>query len=224
MAIASFFDAIEQAGLAAAAEAVTRGAALIAGRAKELAPVRKVFVGQERHYDTRLKTISEIENDRDVRRRLGLGPEHTHLLPPSIVTKRAPQLLHLRGVTQYRGENVMRRSDAQSRLDRRGRYELKSGRSVHKGELGGRLRDEIFSTAARIEGHKISARVESPTPYAKFQEFGTRHNPAHPYLRPAMHQSIGEIKTDIGQSVAAAGRQAVGSVQINANWKLRARR
>lgn len=223
MAIESFFAAIEQAGIAAAAEALTRSAGLVAGKAKDLAPVRKVFTGQDRHYETRLKTISEIENDRDIRKRLNLGPEHTHFLPPSVVTKRAPQLLHLRGVTRVRGQSVMRRTEAQTRLDRHGRYELKSGRAIHKGELGGRLRDEIQPTEAEIEGHHIVARVVSPTPYAKYQEFGTRHNPAHPYLRPALHDSVGEIKTDVGQSVAAAGQQAVGSVEISVTWTMKAR-
>lgn len=202
---------IERVGFEAAAGGVQRGLGRIEARAKELAPVRKVFGQRQRPYSTRLKSIAEIESDRGIRKQLGLGPEQTYINPPSIVVKRAPQNLTRRtlGPTtdKYTGKPItptLRSSVAQNRLDRRGRYELKTLRSAHEGQLGGKLRAEIHSTKAMVDGKRISGKVVSPTEYAKYQEFGTRHNPAHPYLRPAGHESREPIRLDIGRSVAVA--------------------
>jgi HK97 gp10 family phage protein len=187
----------ERAGIEAAVGAMSRGAERVAGRAKDKAPVRRVFKGQDEAVGYRLKSIASIERDRSIRQRLGLGPEGTHLFPPLTVSRRAPQLLHLRAVPVN--------ADL---LSRRGRYEAKSGRAIHKGELGGRLRDEIEAIRASLDGRMIRSRVISPTPYSKFVEFGTRHNAAHPYLRPAGHESVSETKTDVAVSVVQAARAA----------------
>jgi HK97 gp10 family phage protein len=201
---------MEAAMLSATAGAMDRGLTRITGRAKELAPVRKVFRGANRHYATRLKSIDEIENDRDIRRRLGLGPETAHINPPSIVTKRAPQSLSQRTVdrvdrfTGRRTEPRLQLRAAQARLDRRGRYELRSLRALHGDQLGGRLRDEIYSTGAAVEGRIVRGSVVSPTEYSIYQEFGTAHNPAHPYMRPADYEGRQPLKADIAKSVAAA--------------------
>jgi HK97 gp10 family phage protein len=209
----ALFAGIEMAGIEAATTSITRGADMIRDRAKELAPVRKIFKGQNKHYSIRAKSIGEIEGDRAIRQRLGLGPENMHIMPPTIVVTRAPQILGLRTVA--RSGAVMASAVAQNRLDRRGRYELHVGRAIHSlkangtgGQLGGRLRKEIYAIAAKIEGKTIFARVVSPTPYAKFQEFGTRHNPAHPFLRPAGHESAGTIKADVLSSVTSAAHRA----------------
>ena len=58
--------------------------------------------------------------------------------------------------------------------------------------------------AARAEGSRVVASVVSPTPYAKYQEFGTRHNAAHPFLRPALLESRGEIASLISRSSRSA--------------------
>ena len=204
------WEAIEQAGLNAGAEAIQRGAELIATRAKEKAPVRRVFRGQDESVRYRLKSISEIEGDRDIRRQIGLGPEGTHLFPPLKVTKRAPQLLHQRALPV----------DV-SKLSRRGRYELRSGRSIDQNQLGGRLRREIHATRVKIEERLIRAQIISPTPYAKYMEFGTRHNAAHPYLRPAGHESKAEIRRDVAVSVAAAAQAAIAVERVDVVWTLK---
>ena len=203
--------AIERAGFQAGVGGVERGLHRIEARAKELAPVRKVFGQNQRPYSTRLKSIAEIDADRGVRRQLGLGPESTYINPPSIVVRRAPQNLTRRTLgplsDPYTGRRVsptLRSSAAQNRLDRRGRYELKSLRSAHEGQLGGQLRSGIHSTKVVIEGKRISGKVVSPAPYSKYQELGTRHNPAHPYMRPAGHESREPIRQDIGRSVVVA--------------------
>lgn len=198
------WSAIERAGVAAAVEAMTRGGAAIATRAKELAPVRKVFKGQDKNYKIRLKSVEEIGADAPARRRLGLGPENPYIHPPTIVTKRAPQKLGAQREIAEPGR--LRLQKAQASLDRRGRFEIKSLRAAHDGSLGGRLRSEIYATEARLDGKVIRLKVVSPTPYAKYQELGTEHNPAHPYLRPAGHESRDAIRADVGRSVAAAAR------------------
>lgn len=198
------WSAIDRAGIAAAAEALTRGGGRIAARAKELAPVRKVFKGQDEHYKVRLKSIEEIGSDAPVRKKLGLGAENAFIHPPTIVTKRAPQKLGAQREIAEPGR--LRLQSAQAKLDRRGRFELQSMRAAHDGALGGRLRSEIYAEEARLDGKTIRLKVVSPTPYAKYQELGTRHNPAHPYLRPAGHESRDAIRSDVGRSVTAAAR------------------
>lgn len=207
------WGAIERTGFEAAQLAVGRGLERIETRARELAPVRKIYGQYEKPYRLRLKSIAEIDEDRPLRRRLGLGPESTYVNPPLVVSKRAPQNLGKRRLTAgtdiYTGRKVTRtlaRAGLVDRLDRRGRYELRSLRAEHEGELGGRLRSEIFSTPVKIEGRRISGKVVSPTPYAKYQELGTRHNPAHPYMRPAGFESREPIRQDIGRTVVAATR------------------
>lgn len=205
---------IEQAGFNAAVAAMQRGSERIAARAKELAPVRKVFGQYEKPYKVRLKTISEIRADKNLRQQLGLGPESPYIHPPLIVARRAPQNLRARrllpAVDKYTGRrvpNLSRLPDEQvERMDRRGLHELHTLRAEHEGSVGGRLRAEIHAEAVRIDGRHIRGRVVSPTPYALYQEMGTRHNPAHPYLRPAGHQGRERLRQDIGRSVAAAAK------------------
>lgn len=191
------WEGFEQAGIAAAVGALERGGDLIVTRAQDKAPVRRVFRGQDESVRYRLKTVAEIVRDRPIREQLGLGPERTHFLPPTKVVRRAPQMLSARTLpVDVTG------------LSRRGRWELKSGRSIVGGELGGRLRREIHRTEVVRDGRILRLRVVSPTEYAKYQEFGTEHNAAHPYLRPAGHESLPEIKADIGASVARAAKGA----------------
>ena len=199
---------------------VDRWAAKALVEARRRAPVRKVFQGQGSFERIRAKTAEEIEADRDLRVRLGLGPEFEPLnragaRPATILTRFAPQELGSRAVTpgvdRFTGRRIPRRMEtleSQQRLDRRGRYELASGRAITgRSNLGGRLRDEIRVEPAVVEGRRITARLVSPTPYAKFQELGTRHNPAHPYLRPAGYHTAEAARLDAQRSVAATLRE-----------------
>jgi HK97 gp10 family phage protein len=65
-------------------------------------------------------------------------------------------------------------------------YTSKAGGTVATTTLGGRLRGEIHVEGPIQAGSIIAAKVVSPTYYAKYQEFGTRHNRATPYMRPAV--------------------------------------
>ena len=55
--------------------------------------------------------------------------------------------------------------------------------------LGGRLRGEIHRTQVVEDAGEIWGEVVSPTPYATYQEYGTAHNRAHPYMRPALYDA-----------------------------------
>ena len=89
-------------------------------------------------------------------------------------------------------------------LTSRGRYELRSGRANitigARTYLGGRLRSEIQAEPA-AGGPVFIARVLSPTPYAKYVEFGTRHNRAQPYLRPALAAQRSAYRAALGKVV-----------------------
>jgi HK97 gp10 family phage protein len=214
------WKAIERAGIVAAIEVMNRSAVMVAQRARKLAPVRKVFQGQDDNYRTRLKKLSEIRNDRAIRKALNLGPENPYINPPSIVTQRAPQRLGRQRAIAAPGRLVMQ-SSMQS-LTRRGRYELRTMRAAHKDMLGGRLRDEIHATQARMVGRRIVVQVVSPTPYAKYQEYGTNHNPAHPYLRPAAHEHRHIIRKDVLLAVAAGAKPYFrGRYEVEARFRVR---
>lgn len=216
----NFFDALEGAVYAAVAESVERSTELVASRAIEKAPFRKIFRGVRR--TMRFKSIQEVEGDRALRSAIGLGPERA--APPGMthpsrhpaygrvvtgVNQRYFMFDHrtLKGGRPGHLESEL----GESLLSRRGRYEVRSRRSEHEGEAGGRLRAGIHSTPVRITGRKIEGSVISTAPYSKFQELGTRHNPAHPFLRPALEESREEIVTDALDSAVTAGREIARS-------------
>ena len=107
------------------------------------------------------------------------------------------------------------RASSQANLSRRGRYEVRTMRAFHEGDVGGRLRDEIYATDAMVEGNRVSVRVISPTPYAKYQEFGTRHNAAHPFLRPALEESRANVVGQISAAIGRGIRAPIGRTNVN---------
>lgn len=74
--------------------------------------------------------------------------------------------------------------------------------------IGGTLRGEIFSTPAEQRGPFFWAYVISPVSYADDQEFGNRHNRAHPYLRPALYESRTRLREHVARAMAGLGRKA----------------
>lgn len=90
-------------------------------------------------------------------------------------------------------------------LTSRGAYEVRTGRAktVTQGGdtiIGGRLHDSIkpegpFVNGSEIYGY-VSAHASDPGSdhnYARDQEFGSRHNRAHPFLRPGLRESRAQI-------------------------------
>jgi HK97 gp10 family phage protein len=190
----SVLDDIEAAVFRAAPGLLTQAARYVAAVAQSKAPVRKIFGG-----DTRIIRTKSIEDAQTISNRVVVG--HTIRYPHQISQRRL--------VEQGPPGEVV----GQDLLDRRGRYEVASGRADYRArgrarQVGGRLKGEIRATPARVEGRLVVAEVISPTPYAKFQEFGTRHNPAHPFLRPAAAESRPVVASEVRAGLLEAARGA----------------
>jgi hypothetical protein len=184
-------DAIEAAVLGAAPGLLTLGARTIAEIARTKAPVRRIFEG-----DTRIIATRSVGDTQTLSNRVVVGH-----------TVRYPHLLSQRRIVDE-GEVI-----GQDYLSRRGRYEVRSGRANYRPrgratQVGGRLKGEIRGEPATIEGRVVSSRVVSPTPYAKHQEFGNRHNPAHPYMRPAAAEGRPVVTSQITEGLLSAGNAA----------------
>lgn len=236
---------------------LTTGAGLVSARAKELAPIRKVFAGGQRKW--RFMSMTEYESSKSVREALGLktmniAPRHASVTYKTAKTERERKWMrrdYARVVTGGDTKNMnvplsrivanpdkgpgekgrlMRSSAERSTfnaagkqtggLTRQGRHELNSMRSLSGGMLGGRLRDEIHPTPAS-PGQRMTATVESPTPYAKYQEFGTRHNPSHPFLRPAADESREEVVSTVRGLVGTALKGGVGGANLRLHISLK---
>jgi hypothetical protein len=102
---------------------------------------------------------------------------------------------------------------AQPRLTSRGRFEVKNAasRGLFQGRVGGRLRGELRLTPITQRGTTYWIHVESPTPYAVYQEFGTRHHRAQPFLRPALYEAGRVLSARVGRgaqgTLHGAGRE-----------------
>lgn len=208
----------------AAVASLTAETAATARVAARLAPIRTIFAGGRRQL--RFRTGAEVSDDREIRRQLGLGPElaapdgfmgnpsrHRRyartVVRGNLVNLNTPMAMRKIGRPGY-----LRLAQAEAMLSRRGRYEVRSGRANSHGYVGGRLRREIHATPPIQEGRsKWVARVDSPTPYAKFQEFGTRHNPAHPFLRPALEERRDAILRNVRNAAMTAAREAAVASQ-----------
>jgi HK97 gp10 family phage protein len=83
-----------------------------------------------------------------------------------------------------------------SHLTARGRYEIKSGRAIHREptasghtrvRVGGALKASIESEGVTETNSGQKVTVTAAIRYAKFVEFPTIHNAAQPFMRPALH-------------------------------------
>lgn len=99
-------------------------------------------------------------------------------------------------------------------LNVRGRYEMRTGRAFYKNAngtttLGGRLRGSIRLDEAPEEtptGSTIRLYAGGEEAYyAIYQELGTRHHSAHPFLRPALDEASKYFHKYVSRAVANAG-------------------
>lgn len=227
------FEELGQAILEAAAESLGEGAHIVAARAKSLAPVRRIF--SDGGPSIRPKTMVEINDARQGRDnafRAGSPPTVVQPEDPftarTITGKRPPVHWRERRVgaatrllADYDAEMGRRKAGFLAQptfLTRRGASEVRTKRAVFATfqhlNVGGRLRGEIHATAPTLAGSRAEAWVISPTRYAKYQEFGTRHNAAHPFLRPAAAESRAEVVSRIAAAVTEAGRTSSGKAEI----------
>lgn len=72
--------------------------------------------------------------------------------------------------------------------------------------LGGRLKGEIRVEPAEFEGKQLIGRLVSPTYYARYVEFGTRHAAAQPYMRPALAKVRENFARQMQQAIRERGR------------------
>lgn len=73
--------------------------------------------------------------------------------------------------------------------------------SDKKTRLGGRLRGELRIRGPERHAGSMWMYVESPTPYATYQEFGTSHNRPQPFLRPALYESRNILRFEVRKAV-----------------------
>ena len=85
----------------------------------------------------------------------------------------------------------------------------KNPASIYEGRLGGRLKGEMYVQRAQPEDNGFAGYVVSPTPYAKYVEFGTRYAAAQPYLRPALDTIETRYHDDMVRALQRAGRVAL---------------
>lgn len=229
-------ESLGQGILDAALDALGAGAKLVEQRAKARAPVRNIF---GREYEFRAKTTSELKADlRFVNTATLESMTQTGLMDfattvdwqsyRTVGTMRMQRDWHERRsgaarqhLADYDAEMSVRTFGGPSEetfLTRRGAYEVRTQRANYATwghtHVGGRLRGEIKATGVAPSGDGGEAWVISPTPYAKFMEFGTRHNRAHPYLRPALQESRGEVVSAIADAVKVASQKGAGSMEV----------
>lgn len=182
--------------------------------AKKYAPVRNIFKGGSKSVVP--KTMYQIRKERGMRRELGLGPDK-YMKSMKVVPSTAKDMRTYGNTVNMRARKSSRarlfpggplKPTSMKRLHRAGRFEVASGRADYKGGVGGRLRGEIAAVRASMDDGVYMARVVSPTPYAKYQEFGTRHNAAQPFLRPALREIQPKMKSEMKQAIRNAIRGA----------------
>lgn len=143
-------------------------------------------------------------------------------------------------LADYQAEKAARKAGAAPQatvLDRRGAYEVKlalassfrhnprSARSLRWGHgyVGGRLKNSIRALSPSVSGAYAESWVVAggdEAPYAKYQEFGTRHNAAHPFLRPALAENRAEIVSRIATAIRDASRTGGSLLDINIEVRL----
>jgi len=224
------FEALAQAIFDNAVSALGRGAVVVEGRAKARAPVRNIFGVQ--HELVPNKYIGDIEALR-ASRGGEIGKDEM------MVKVKAPTPLKAGGFRSSLRRDVIHRREAMAErhlaeykagiegkpvLDRRGASEVKTKRALYVGtkkvrkgigaSIGGRLRGEIQAMSPTMSGRTAEVWVISPTEYAGFQEFGTRHNRAHPFLRPAAEESQDEVVSLIADAMREASRTGAANMEI----------
>jgi HK97 gp10 family phage protein len=174
--------------------------------------------------------FGEVMSDRRAMIRAGLPPRSM----AGVTTQHAPTWWAQRRMANLqemldKGEFLSRKEERQNpdqepttwALSSRGASEVRTKRALfstggHQ-HIGGRLRGSIHATKAVISGRSAEAWVLAggdEAPYARFQEYGTRHNTAHPFLRPAALESQEDVAAIVGAAVRRASRTGAGRTSI----------
>lgn len=241
------FDALKEAIFRGAVAGMQLAANDIAAKARRYAPVRNIFAGDQFKYNVRYKTASEIETDRMARARVGLGPERHGEAKTVLGRRRGPYRERTYRPNPYwrlrqlsiAGADV---EDYPEAFTKRGRYEVRqaligeyttgkggrvrrTARSSRWGKafVGGNLKKSIHVEPADIGAMEAEQWVVAGgdlAPYAKYQEFGTRHNAAHPFLRPAVEETQGEIAKVIAEAISRASGGSAVTTEIEVSVRI----
>lgn len=128
----------------------------------------------------------------------------TGLADLSTALKALPDVLERRylGRAVLAGAKVIRDA-ARRRAPMRTDAKLKRRRRGGKLTAPGNLRRMITARLTKPEAGRVTARIgpKGSAFYGKFVELGTAHQPAEPYLRPALDEQAGEALTVMAESL-----------------------
>jgi HK97 gp10 family phage protein len=119
------------------------------------------------------------------------------------------RLVAVRPLTNIRaGKIVMAEpttAEAEGLLTSRGRYEVKHLRGLNGDQIGGALKRSIKVIGPnRVSGGWkgwVQAGDNKEVDYARYQEFGTRHNRAQPFLRPALYEGRRQLVGNVAKAI-----------------------
>lgn len=220
----------------AEAEALEEVADFVVRDAKARAPIRKVFK-EGRGFRRKFRPLTGAERNLAIRRALAYyGPTFkgravvAHIQHYARAELRRPGSANalarsrtLRVLGTERGGRFSPRVDAarvrgggfrsaslEPLLTSRGKYEVRSGRAIHREvlasgatqvQVGGRLKASIGSEGVVQQGNKSTIQVSARVRYAKYVEFPTTHNAAQPFLLPALHDSRARLRSTLARAL-----------------------
>jgi HK97 gp10 family phage protein len=115
------------------------------------------------------------------------------------------------------GRREVRRATPGSRSQR-----LAAGSGLYNGRVGGRLKGELRVTGPVQQGATVWMYVESPTPYAVHQEFGTTRHQPQPFLRPALYESRNVLRQEVRKAISNPRKRLDRSDDPRTSFKKRA--
>jgi hypothetical protein len=226
---------------AAEEAALEEVAAYVVANARARAPIRKVF-REGKGFRRRFRPLTPLERNLAIRRAQAYSGYNDFQRRRSVAYLRnyaraeiprrgsANSLASsrtLRNLGTERGTAFKPRFDAARSgggfssaslgplLTARGKYEVRSGRAIHREVLasgasrvtiGGALKASIESEGVVSTGQGTTVNVTAGIRYAKFVEFPTTHNAAQPFLLPALHDARSRLR----QALASEVRKAFG--------------
>ena len=224
---------------AAEEEALAEVAEYIARDAKARAPIRKVFK-ERKGFRRKFRPLTAIERslairraqaytgytDYQARRSVAYLRNYARAEVPrrgslnALASSRTLRILGIerQGTFTPRLDATRTRRGFQSNalsplLTSRGRYEVRSGRAIHREvlasgavrvQIGGRLKASIGAEDVIPNQSGATVKVSARVRYAKFVEFPTTHNAAQPFLLPALHDNRTRLKETLRREVRKA--------------------
>lgn len=115
------------------------------------------------------------------------------------------------GAFKLRGGGFEPGAEQGAAMTSRGRYEVRSGRAVHREasalgtqtrvQIGGALKASIGSEGVTETDGGVKVRVTAGIRYAKFVELPTVRTSAQPFLLPALHGARARLPRDVATAI-----------------------